>query len=151
MAGDGARCSSRRGEARHGMGAPPQGGLGQVDTMVTRDKRSEKLRIFVGSVAEVIEKRAKRSIGLVAVLEPARRRVSDLFYDSYRYRGMQAAVKACPVSLTLRLRVYSLIYRRFWLSVRLPFKIILYFYYISATSSTNTTNIQSVATEKGPR
>jgi hypothetical protein len=104
IAGDGAGCSSRRGEARRGMGAPPQGGLGRVDATVTRDKRSEELRIFIGSVAEVNARASAKQ-----------RVLSFFFYDSYRYRGMQAA-KACPVSLTLRLRVYSLIYRRFWTS-----------------------------------
>jgi hypothetical protein len=45
--GDGARRSGRRGVARRGMGVPPQGGLGWADGEVSRDERSEEVRISV--------------------------------------------------------------------------------------------------------
>ena len=54
--GDRARCDeadwARRGmehvAAQRGMAAPPRGGLGRADGVVSRDERSEELGISVG-------------------------------------------------------------------------------------------------------
>jgi hypothetical protein len=64
------------------MGAPPQGGLGQADSTVSRNERSEELEIFVGCRRVDGVDRGESvngPVGPVDVLEQARSRGSDFF------------------------------------------------------------------------
>jgi len=67
-----ARRAMEHGVARPGMGAPPRGGLGWADGAVSRNERSEELKISIGyrSVDRVDRGNCvDEPVGLIAMLE----------------------------------------------------------------------------------